>query len=327
MRQFLLMALLYCNLGGAMGRAAAQTQTRPDVEKDFLLLVVNKEALTAELKTWPTDPVQSKRLMEFRVAIGKVTGDKEIQGDKKTPEGIYFTESIMSGSSLPAKYGPMAIPINFPNPIDSLEHKTGYGIWLHGVEQDGRIDAANVTDGCVAFYNSDIQLLGRWLHPHQAIVMISKDAKAVNKPDQVNEVRSLTEQWYTAWQARDLDKYISFYQDDFHFAGKNRDEYKRYKRRVFNGYRDIALKMSDVRVFVHDKYALAMMNQDFRGDRRFSSLGRKLLYWTKAADNRWGIRHEDFSERRVIPSEISFQEVTELAKSSPSTKSLSEKFN
>ena len=47
----------------------------------------------------------------------------------------------------------------FPNDYDKDLGKTGYGIWLHGVEDDSRIEKANVTEGCVAFYNADIKLL------------------------------------------------------------------------------------------------------------------------------------------------------------------------
>src|SRR5690606_38220912 len=84
---------------------------------DMMVLTVDKTALKAELKTWPEEPLQASTLRSFKIAIGKVDGDKEVEGDNKTPEGIYFAQSHIDGSTLPEKYGALAIPLNFPNPI------------------------------------------------------------------------------------------------------------------------------------------------------------------------------------------------------------------
>ena len=74
---------------------------------------VNKSDPSATLKTWPT-LVKPKTLMKFKIAIGKEKGDKQFEGDNKTPEGIYFVNRIIDGKSLPEKYGPWFLPINFP---------------------------------------------------------------------------------------------------------------------------------------------------------------------------------------------------------------------
>ena len=61
--------------------------------------------------------------MKFKIAIGKEKGDKQFEGDNKTPEGIYFVNRIIDGKSLPEKYGPLALPINFPNAYDKDQRK------------------------------------------------------------------------------------------------------------------------------------------------------------------------------------------------------------
>lgn len=290
--------------------------------RGFLLLVVDKTNLRAELKTWPVDPLASRVLFSFRVAIGKVSGDKAFQGDKKTPEGIYLTHEVIDGSRLPAKYGPLAIPLNFPNPIDLIHRKTGYGIWLHGVEQDSRVEAANVTDGCVAFYNADIERLGKWLVPQQAIVMINDSNEGTNDLQQIERVRQNTTAWYTAWQNRDLDKFMAFYDQDFRHKKYSREGYRQYKQRVFKLYKDMAVNHGGIRVFVHQKYALTLMDQDFTGD-SYVSAGRKFLYWRKHDDGEWRIQHESFDDLRVEPTEFSYRDVVELAQVSPSSKQVS----
>ena len=293
-------------------------------DKEVIFLLVDKTKLVAKLKTWPSDPSDAEQLMSLRIAIGKAHGDKQVEGDNKTPEGIYFTQQLIDGKTLPAKYGPFAIPINFPNEFDRKQKKTGYGIWLHGVEKDARIEEANVTEGCVAFYNADIISLANWLRPKQTLVMITDDSSQVNVPEDLEAIRTATKQWYQAWQSREIGEYIDKYQRDFKYRGKDIDAYKAYKDRVFNSYENMTIQFSNLRVFSHAKYAVAIMNQNFQGDDRYSSQGRKILYWTKSDDG-WKIAHEVFEELRFEPQPYSRELFAKLSKDSPSAKHTSSK--
>ena len=87
-------------------------------EEEVLLLLVDKSDLSATLQTWPQQNKSPKTLMKLKIAIGKEKGDKQYEGDNKTPEGIYFVNRIIDGRLLPEKYGPLALPINFPNAYD-----------------------------------------------------------------------------------------------------------------------------------------------------------------------------------------------------------------
>jgi hypothetical protein len=69
----------------------------------------------------------------YYMSIGKGGIDKQIEGDNKTPLGVYRITSYLSDESLPELYGAGAYPINYPNSWDRLQGKTGHGIWLHGV--------------------------------------------------------------------------------------------------------------------------------------------------------------------------------------------------
>lgn len=310
----------------------AAAPSTEDVEKNALFLLVDKSSLRADLMTWPANYQQSERLASYRIAIGKEEGDKQVEGDNRTPEGIYFAQTIIDGNKLPAKYGPYAIPINFPNEHDRFIGKTGYGIWLHGVEKDARVEEAKVTEGCVAFYNADIDSLTKWLKPRQSIIVIAKDATQVNKPADVEKVQELTSDWIKAWQSRNTDEYVYHYSKAFRSRGMNLKQYADYKRRVFSSYRKMLVQMNQMRVFTHEKYALAIMNQNFNGDDRYVSEGRKVLYWVKDEEGNWKILHEVFGRSlfemqsfsrdfiaklsRESPSSHQFQDVTESAASS-----------
>lgn len=283
--------------------SVAQTLAKADVGAaagyaDMMVLTVSKSDLKADLKTWPEEPGKAATLKSFKIAIGKADGDKEFEGDNKTPEGIYFAQNHIDGSTLPEKYGTLAIPIDFPNPIDQVSGKTGHGIWLHGVDREQRIEEAKVTEGCVAFYNTDIKRLSSWLKSHQGVIVIAKDATMVNRDLDIAEVRARTTEWIGAWEGRDLNKYGSFYAADFRFGPHDLASYKNYKKKVFSGYKEMSVKYDNLRVVTHPKYAVSFFNQDFHGDKHFASIGRKIIYWERDASGAWMIKREVFENRR-----------------------------
>lgn len=282
------------------------------VEKEIIWLAVDKSNLRAELRTLPEVETASKVLASFKIAVGKAKGDKLKQGDNRTPEGIYFAlNHIKEDDLLISKYGKTAIPLNFPNPVDKMDGKTGYGIWLHGAGNDDRIASENVTEGCVAFYNDDILKLKSWLRPYQGIVTIAKDLQEVNQKADVDAILLLTKDWIKSWGERNIDRYISHYSDSFSEAGRGKSAYRSYKKNVFKRYKKMDLDMDTVRVLTHPKYALAFMNQDFRGDKHFHSQGRKMVYWKKEAQG-WKIIKEEFSNTPLSSFEFSVEELKKL---------------
>ncbi len=282
--------------------------------QEMILLTVDKSRNQADLRTLPEDLTLSRVLKTFKIATGKVEGDKERQGDNKTPEGIYFTLGTIPAKQLaPEKYGPLAIPLNFPNPMDQASGKTGYGIWLHGVGAR-RIEDARVTEGCVAFQNSEITTLTQWLQPHHGIVVIARDSREVNKSGDVDDVLKLSRSWLDAWANRDIGRYISFYAEEFDNNGKTKSAYEAYKKAVFASYKQMTVKMTNIRVVTHSKYALALMNQEFNGDNRFRSDGRKMIYLRKGADGAWRIIRELFDNFMMKPVQFSTEDVAGLNK-------------
>ncbi len=291
---------------------------KASTQEEVILLAVDKSRLLAELRTLPDTSDGAALLRTFRIAIGKEAGDKEKEGDNRTPEGVYFSRGIIDGGQLPAKYGPKAIPINFPNPIDVMSRKSGHGIWLHGVENDARIEEANVTEGCVAFYNDDIMRLARWLRPHQGIIVIADDAQKVNRPEDMASLRQSTESWVEHWKTRDLPNYVSYYdRERFRFRGWSLEQFRDYKKRVFDSYTSMLVRVDDLRVVTHPKYAVTIMNQDFNGDDRFISNGRKILYWNKDELGQWRIVHEDFERRRLETIAYTPEQLATLAGPEP----------
>jgi murein L,D-transpeptidase YafK len=283
-----------------------------EFESSFYLNV-DKKTRVAELRSWESSPSESIVLAKFQVAFGKAKGDKMKQGDNKTPEGIYFAKSHIKSGIPEEKYGPYSIPLDFPNPIDDMENKTGYGIWLHGAGNDERIGKVNVTEGCVAFYNNDILKVKNWIDPYQAAVVISEDASTVNSAKAVASLKVAFEKWLTAWDADNIKDYLEAYHPDFKLGMKNLRGFSSYKKRIFKSYKDMKVTAFDVKYLTHDKYAVTAFNQDFKGDKRYVSKGSKILYWLNDG-GKWKIAREEFSSRFFKPMKFKKQSVVKILK-------------
>lgn len=262
---------------------------------EMILLEIDKTHLTAKLRTLPAEEGDAFVIENFPIAIGKEIGDKVVEGDNRTPEGIFFALNHIDGDKLPPKYGPGAIPLDYPNEYDRAKQRTGHGIWLHGVDAEDRIVKERVTEGCVALHNEDVKRLTKWLEPHQAIVVIANDAAEINGPESVEQVKKATDSWIAAWRARDITEYRKFYSSNFsHANGKNPAEYANYKKGIFSRYREMKVGIEDLRIVTHPKYAISVMNQDFFAD-SFRTRGRKVLYWERdSATGDWKILREYF---------------------------------
>ena len=95
----------------------------------------------------------------YPIAVGENEGRKQREGDKRTPEGLYFMVQKRYqrdlerayGRSVAAQYGPHAFVLNYPNRRDLEEGRGGSGIWVHGTFEN---TLPIVSRGCVAMHNT-----------------------------------------------------------------------------------------------------------------------------------------------------------------------------
>lgn len=110
---------------------------------------------------------------EFECIHGRVEGDKQKQGDLKTPEGVYFITQVITQKLDYMEYGPYAVALNYPNPADRLRRKTGSGIWLHS---KGRKITGITTRGCLAIDKGEIMEIAPLLKPGTPVIVAEKVA-------------------------------------------------------------------------------------------------------------------------------------------------------
>ncbi len=164
-----------------------------------------------------------KLLADYYISVGKSGIEKTIEGDLRTPLGVYFVTSNLDPKSLKDFYGSGALPINYPNQLDLKRGKTGSGIWLHGTPPDQFSRAPLSTDGCVVLANPDLERIIRTVQVRTTPVVIAQSLKWVapqtmqadNKP-----FEDALKGWQSAKSSGDMARLMNWYTPDFTSNGK-----------------------------------------------------------------------------------------------------------
>ena len=245
-----------------------------DKESQKLHLLIHKSPLHAEAS--------------FTCATGQAAGDKEVEGDLKTPEGVYFTTGKRTGLKDYELYGKMAFPLDFPNPVDRIKGKTGYGIWIHG---RGKKLVPMDTKGCVALVNDDISYLDETIKPGAPVIIgqnVSWNNSGEVQSADSRELESLVYKWVSDWEARDKG-FFEAYAPDLFAKSENRSfkAFANRKKRIFSRAGWIDIEIYNLRALRGPDYWVTWFDQYYRSS-RLSSSSSKRLYWQKV-DGHWKI--------------------------------------
>ena len=213
----------------------------------------------------------------FACSTGENFGDKKKQGDKKTPEGIYFFNHIFQNDELSARYGVMAFVLDYPNSFDRLKEKGGQGIWLHGTNKPL---TPNDSKGCVALNNQNILELSQYISLYRTPIIILERIEYIplgEMEERRNQFKAFIDKWLSSWENKELLRYISCYAKDFQSRGMNWQQWKQYKNRLNKKYSEINIAIDGMQGFTHNGYSLATFRQDYHSE-RLKSRGIKRLY-------------------------------------------------
>jgi L,D-transpeptidase YnhG len=160
------------------------------------------------------------------ISVGQAGIGKYVEGDNKTPLGVYYLTSTVNPKGLPPLYGGGALPINYPNPFDQRLGKTGSGIWFHGTMPDRYSRQPKSTNGCVVMANPDLLKLMAAVSVKTTPVIIANKIQWV-KPEQLEAERQQFESSLSAWRtfknSGQTDRLRNFYMNDFNDYGKTLD--------------------------------------------------------------------------------------------------------
>jgi murein L,D-transpeptidase YafK len=257
------------------------------VEKTTQSLIVyrgNADALPELLRVLPAN-------------TGEKEGDKEREGDMRTPEGIYFFTSRIEGDHLPDEYGVRAFVTDFPNVFDQLLGKDGSNIWLHATNEPTRVRNGYNTRGCVVVTDEDLEELTPLIRTGRvpgATVMVVEDELKIMDAEAAarerEELMGMISGWKAAWESRDTDRYLAWYSRRFVGQGRDWAGWRAYKDRLNRQYQWIRVEIADLHLYRHDDTMVAVFHQTYTSD-RFRSRSAKRLYLQKE-EGGWKIIRE-----------------------------------
>ena len=269
------------------------------------VLLVDKKA--RELSVWEMQSDKLKKVASYPADLGKNDGEKRENGDKKTPSGIYFLEKRLEGKGLDHKlYGDRAFTTNYPNYFDRLEGKGGSGIWFHAVPDS--VALTRGSSGCVVVRNEVIKEVTQYIKLQKTPIII-QDEMELATPEDMKKLSETTtkmiEQWRTAWQNKNIDDYIEFYDQDFTSNGMDIKKWKTFKTALNKTYKEIKVNFSKPMIFAYKNYAIARFLQAYSSDQH-EDFGEKLVYLVKRGDSykilgeEWQNESDDVAKSEII---------------------------
>lgn len=241
---------------------------------------------------------QPKLVDDFYASIGKNGVDKLIEGDKRTPLGVYFVSRYLEPETLPDFYGHGAFPINYPNSWDKLRGRSGSGIWLHGNPLDTYSRPPLDSDGCVTVTNMDFDRIKPHISVDQTTPFLISDGIEWVSPDAIEKRKSAfinkLKKWAADWESLDNDRYLAHYSKDFNAEGKDFAQWQKEKSEVNSSKKFVRVGLDEISIFQYpgkDKVAIITFEQTYESD-TYKGKQRKRLYLKQEDDAQWRIFYE-----------------------------------
>lgn len=231
------------------------------------------------LRVYSYNNGEIKQDFEQKAIITGLMGDKEVEGDLKTPVGFYeLGRKFNPGDPY---YGPFAFATTYPNLFDKVQGKTGGGIWIHGYPLDGtRLDEFK-TRGCIALFNENLEEFAKVVQDKKVFAMTEEKEKVRAKKEDIAALLADLFAWKLAWTDSDINTYLNFY-DEKQFKRFDKMKFEQFasmKKSIFSRKEDKKIKFSDINIspypnvenetmyrisFYEDYYT---KNYQFKGDK------------------------------------------------------------
>ena len=220
-------------------------------ENNSFILLCNKTSKKLEVLQYKNGKIS--KITRFNNLIVGKPGQKETEGDLKTPIGVYSLKyKIIPKNTF---YGPLAFVTSYPNLYDRLHHRDGHGIWIHGRPLDGK-SRPDLSKGCIVLKNEDLQKLADIINYKHTILQIYQTPIFATRED-IASILSMLYKWRFAWEKSNFNNYISFYDKDFkRVNGNDLKQFEKYKKNVFNirKHQNIHIYFKDITIVPYQNF-------------------------------------------------------------------------
>lgn len=231
----------------------------------------------------------------FPCTTGQSVGDKLVEGDLRTPEGVYFVGHKINRKLDWDLYGNLAFSLNYPNPVDRIQGKTGSGIWIHG---RGKEFLPRDTRGCVALKVPDMRDMAQAIAYGTPVVIASDLAWTQDSGGIDTTVKELADRlrvWAHDWQTQS-DAFFTHYDSALMTLSEGRDfnGFVAHKRNVFAAKPWIHVMVGNIRAVPGPDYWVTWFDQFYRTPGMVSTTGKR-FYWRKNSDGEWRIVGREYA--------------------------------
>ena len=266
----------------------------PNAQQSHLMLI---DTSKSRLYLYEKHDNQLKYVADYYITVGKNGVEKQTEGDKRTPIGVYFASTKLK-QQLPDFYGEGAYPLSYPNEWDRAHNRNGSGIWLHGTPSSTYSRPPRASDGCVVVANQDLKALEPALQSGKTPIIIANNLQWLNSsaaPEAEKEVlNSAINHWLNDWRAQDTEKYLAHYSKDFSTNGINYQQWAEHKYRVQASKPNIDIALSNISMFSYPdpqkKLVVVDFTQSFTSP-HLKNVMQKRQYWIQEG-NSWKIIYE-----------------------------------
>ena len=243
-----------------------------------------------------TTDLQYIEIDNIPISIGKKGYGKEVEGDQRTPVGVYHITSYIEDEGLDDFYGSGAYPLNYPNHWDRLSSRTGYGIWLHGLPKGVESRPLHDSNGCVVIDNSRLDQYSQYISTGDTTIVLAETLEwlAENSSQEHSDVLEAMKNWEQQWESTEPDDYLSFYDESFTDYNRNLDEWKEYKSRINRAKSYIDVNLSNLSVVAYpgeQDMVVSRFYQEYRSS-NYNWNGWKQLIWKRDNQGEWRIIFE-----------------------------------
>ena len=312
MKSFLwcLVCLLICGMTASAQTGApapvlsepASLGSRP-VPASVIKLPPGEHAVLVEKKTqrffiYGADPATGTvtRVFDTACSTGEVPGPKQVEGDKKTPEGIYFIIDEHLEKDLTPIYGPRAFPTDYPHPLDRRRGKTGYAIWIHGTDRPLKpMD----TNGCVALENPDVLQLPAYVTRFVTPVIIQETIRYAD-PNEVAAWETGVTRFVAGWLRSHLngtaEEFEAWYLPGSLPDSRDWETWEYQRREAVRKGVPFRIQISRMGIYQHRDMLVAAMDFELIQGRDQHLLGRRRLFIQPEGPQAFRIAGDDFQD-------------------------------
>ncbi|WP_321311898.1 L,D-transpeptidase family protein [Halarcobacter sp.] len=218
-------------------------------------------------------------LFKDSVIVGEKDGDKQDEGDLRTPIGVYDLTNKLT--KLDDFYGPLALVTSYPNTFDKIRNKKGSGIWIHGMPLNE--ERESFTKGCIALDNPKLEELDKSIDYDKSILLISETVPRKASRNEISVILSSIYKWRDAWKKSDLEEYLRFYSDSFkRHDGMDLERFRNYKERIFSKKEKKTILFSNINIVpypnaLNKNMFKVIMDEDYK-TKYYTFVGKKELY-------------------------------------------------